>query len=427
MLRIDLIRDNPDYVIDALKKRGEDLSFVSKIRDFDTQRRALITERDLLRSQHNSISKEYGSLVKNKTDDSTRLNALRESTKNINEKITTLQDELTGIDKSLDDLLLRIPNIPLESVPEGFDESANKILRDEGIFPVFDFQPRPHWELGENLGIIDFQRGIKISGSRFYILAGLGARLQRALISWMLDVHTREHNYIEIIPPVMVKGKTLEGSGNLPKFSENLYRDIEEDFWWIPTAEVALTGLHSEEILSIDILPLNYVSHTPCFRREKAAHGRETRGIKRLHQFDKIEMYKITHPDDSEEAFFQLVEQAEKLCKLLNLPYRIVELCSGDLGFQSAKTYDIEVWAAGSEEWLEVSSCSNCIEFQAVRSNIRFRESNGAKPSFVHTLNGSGLAIPRILIAILENNQLSDGRVSIPEVLRPYMGCDIIG
>lgn len=427
MLRIDLIRDNPDYVIDALKKRGEDTSFVSKIRDFDTQRRALITERDLLRSQHNSISKEYGSLVKNNTDDSTRLNALRESTKNINEKITTLQDELSGIDKSLDDLLLRIPNIPLESVPEGFDESANKILRDEGIFPVFDFQPRPHWELGENLGIIDFQRGIKISGSRFYILAGLGARLQRALISWMLDVHTKEHNYIEIIPPVMVKGKTLEGSGNLPKFSENLYRDIEEDFWWIPTAEVALTGLHSEEILSIDSLPLNYVSHTPCFRREKAAHGRETRGIKRLHQFDKVELYKITHPDDSEEAFFQLVEQAEKLCKLLNLPYRIVELCSGDLGFQSAKTYDIEVWAAGSEEWLEVSSCSNCIEFQAVRSNIRFRESTGAKPSFVHTLNGSGLAIPRILIAILENNQLSDGKVSIPEVLRPYMGCDIIG
>jgi seryl-tRNA synthetase len=315
----------------------------------------------------------------------------------------------------------------LESVPEGADETSNRILREEGVLPTFDFQPAPHWELGENLGIIDFQRGIKISGSRFFILNGMGARLQRALISWMLDVHTREHNYVEIIPPVMVKEKILIGSGNLPKFADNLYHDIEEDYWWIPTAEVALTGLHSDEILLNDNLPLNYVSYTPCFRREKAAHGRETRGIKRLHQFDKVELYKITHPNDSDKAFYQLVEHVEKICKLLNLPYRVVELCSGDLGFQSAKTYDIEVWAAGSEEWLEVSSCSNCIEFQAVRSNIRFRENAGSKPDFVHTLNGSGLAIPRILIAILENNQLPDGRISIPEVLRSYMDSDVIG
>jgi seryl-tRNA synthetase len=414
-------------VCNAREKRGEDASFVYKILDYDAKRRPLITERDALRSEHNSISKEYGALVKDKVDDQERLNDLRESTKNINEKIILLQEELNTINISLRDLLLRIPNLPLESVPEGADETSNRILREEGVLPTFDFQPAPHWELGENLGIIDFQRGIKISGSRFFILNGMGARLQRALISWMLDVHTREHNYVEIIPPVMVKEKILIGSGNLPKFADNLYHDIEEDYWWIPTAEVALTGLHSDEILLNDNLPLNYVSYTPCFRREKAAHGRETRGIKRLHQFDKVELYKITHPNDSDKAFYQLVEHVEKICKLLNLPYRVVELCSGDLGFQSAKTYDIEVWAAGSEEWLEVSSCSNCIEFQAVRSNIRFRENAGSKPDFVHTLNGSGLAIPRILIAILENNQLPDGRISIPEVLRSYMDSDVIG
>jgi seryl-tRNA synthetase len=427
MLRLELIRENPNYVCNALEKRGEDASFVYKILDYDAKRRPLITERDALRSEHNSISKEYGALVKDKVDDQERLNDLRESTKNINEKIILLQEELNTINISLRDLLLRIPNLPLESVPEGADETSNRILREEGVLPTFDFQPAPHWELGENLGIIDFQRGIKISGSRFFILNGMGARLQRALISWMLDVHTREHNYVEIIPPVMVKEKILIGSGNLPKFADNLYHDIEEDYWWIPTAEVALTGLHSDEILLNDNLPLNYVSYTPCFRREKAAHGRETRGIKRLHQFDKVELYKITHPNDSDKAFYQLVEHVEKICKLLNLPYRVVELCSGDLGFQSAKTYDIEVWAAGSEEWLEVSSCSNCIEFQAVRSNIRFRENAGSKPDFVHTLNGSGLAIPRILIAILENNQLPDGRISIPEVLRSYMDSDVIG
>jgi len=427
MLRLELIRENPNYVCNALEKRGEDASFVYKILDYDAKRRPLITERDALRSEHNSISKEYGALVKDKVDDHERLNDLRESTKNINEKIILLQEELNTINISLRDLLLRIPNLPLESVPEGADETSNRILREEGVLPTFDFQPAPHWELGENLGIIDFQRGIKISGSRFFILNGMGARLQRALISWMLDVHTREHNYVEIIPPVMVKEKILIGSGNLPKFADNLYHDIEEDYWWIPTAEVALTGLHSDEILLNDNLPLNYVSYTPCFRREKAAHGRETRGIKRLHQFDKVELYKITHPNDSDKAFYQLVEHVEKICKLLNLPYRVVELCSGDLGFQSAKTYDIEVWAAGSEEWLEVSSCSNCIEFQAVRSNIRFRENAGSKPDFVHTLNGSGLAIPRILIAILENNQLPDGRISIPEVLRSYMDSDVIG
>jgi seryl-tRNA synthetase len=427
MVRLELLRENPDYVCNALEKRGEDASFVYKILDYDAKRRPLITERDALRSEHNSISREYGALVKDKVDDQERLNDLRESTKNINEKIILLQEELNTINISLNDLLLRIPNLPLESVPEGADETSNRILREEGVLPTFDFQPAPHWELGENLGIIDFQRGIKISGSRFFILNGMGARLQRALISWMLDVHTREHNYVEIIPPVMVKEKILIGSGNLPKFADNLYHDIEEDYWWIPTAEVALTGLHSDEILLNDNLPLNYVSYTPCFRREKAAHGRETRGIKRLHQFDKVELYKITHPNDSDKAFYQLVEHVEKICKLLNLPYRVVELCSGDLGFQSAKTYDIEVWAAGSEEWLEVSSCSNCIEFQAVRSNIRFRENAGSKPDFVHTLNGSGLAIPRILIAILENNQLPDGRISIPEVLRSYMDSDVIG
>jgi seryl-tRNA synthetase len=286
----------------------------------------------------------------------------------------------------------------------------------------FDFSPRPHWELGESLGIIDFERGVKLSGSRFYVLKGLGARLQRALISFMLDLHVNEHGYTEMYPPFMVKRECMVGSGNLPKFADNLYHDEEDDFWFVPTAEVPLTNLHRDEILPPDTLPLYYVAYTPCFRREKMSAGKDTRGIKRGHQFDKVELYKFVAQESSNEELEKMVDDAEEVCRRLGIPYRVLELCTGDLGFASTKSYDIEMWAPGCGEWLEVSSCSNCESFQARRANIRYRPEQRAKPEFVHTLNGSGLALPRTLIAVMENYQQADGSIVVPEVLRPYMG-----
>ena len=279
----------------------------------------------------------------------------------------------------------------------------------------------PHWELGEKLDIIDFQRGVKLSGTRFYVLKGMGAHLQRALISFMLDIHVQEHGYREIYPPFMVKRECMVGSGNLPKFGDNLYHDDEDDFWFVPTAEVPLTNLHRDEILDAESLPIYYVAHTACFRREKMAAGKDTRGIKRGHQFDKVELYKITKPDNSDEELEKMVADAEDVCRKLAIPYRVVQLCTADLGFAACKTYDIEMWAPGCDEWLEVSSCSNCGDFQARRASIRYRSQPGAKPQLVHTLNGSGLALPRVFIAVLENYQQADGTVLIPEALEPYM------
>ncbi|MFH0942196.1 MAG: serine--tRNA ligase, partial [Chloroflexota bacterium] len=290
----------------------------------------------------------------------------------------------------------------------------------------FSFTPAPHWQLGEALDIIDFERGVKISGSRFYVLKGQGAKLQRALINFMLNLHTTEHGYHEIYPPFMVKRECLVGSGNLPKFSDNLYRDAIDDFWFIPTAEVPLTNLHRDEIIAPGVLPLRYVAYTACFRREKMSAGKDTRGIKRGHQFDKVEMYKFTEPQNSNEELEKMVNNAETVCQKLGLPYRVIALCTADLGFASTKSYDINVWAASSGEWLEVSSCSNCGDFQARRANIRYRPTSEEKPRFVHTLNGSGLALPRIMIAVLENYQQADGTVAIPEVLRPFMGAEVI-
>ena len=300
------------------------------------------------------------------------------------------------------------------------------MVRQWGEPPRFDFTPLPHWELGELLGLIDFQRGVKLSGSRFYTMFGAGAKLERALIAWMLDLHTKEHGYTEVMVPLLVKRETMEGSGNLPKFGDNLYHDEEDDLWLIPTAEVPVTNLHADEVLPPGSLPRNYVAHTPCFRREKAAAGRDTRGIKRVHQFNKVEMYKFVEPETSEAELEKLVADAEDVCRRLELPYRIVQLCTGDLGFPSAKTYDIEAWAAGCQEWLEVSSCSNCTDFQARRARVRYRPDQNTRPQLVHTLNGSGLALPRVVIAILENGQRADGSVVIPEVLRPYTGFDTI-
>ncbi len=336
-------------------------------------------------------------------------------------KIKALEDDVRGRDRQLEELLLQVPNLPHPSVPQGESEADNVMVRSWGEPRTFDFTPVPHWKLGESLGIIDFERGVKLSGTRFYVLKGLGARLQRALIAFMLDLHTGEHGYLEVYLPFMVKRECMVASGNLPKFADNLYHDSEDDFWFVPTAEVPLTNLHRDEILLPGTLPIHYVAYTACFRREQMSAGKDTRGLKRGHQFDKVELYKFTEPATSDQELEKLVSDAEEVCQKLGIPYRVKQLCTADLGFASAKTYDIEVWAPGCDEWLEVSSCSNCGDFQARRANIRYRPSPEARPQFVHTLNGSGVALPRMVIAILENYQQADGSIIVPEVLQPYV------
>jgi seryl-tRNA synthetase len=340
----------------------------------------------------------------------------------IGDEIKILDGNLARIDTDLTDAMLRIPNLPHPSVPVGKDDSENVIVRVEGEPPAFDFEPAPHWDLGQALDIIDFDRGVKLSGSRFYVLKGQGARLQRALITWMLDLHTQKHGYTEVYPPFMVKSEILVGTGNLPKFGDNLYHDSEEDYWWIPTAEVPVTSLYRDEILEADQLPIYHVAYTPCFRREKMSAGRDVRGIKRGHQFDKVEMVKFVRPETSMDELSKLINDAEDVCRGLGISHRVIQMCTGDLSFVAAVKYDVEMWAPGCREWLEVSSCSNFMDFQARRSSIRYRPEPGAKPEYVHTLNGSGLALPRVMIALLETYQQPDGSILIPEVLRPYMG-----
>jgi seryl-tRNA synthetase len=306
-------------------------------------------------------------------------------------------------------------------VPVGPDESRNVVVRQEGEPRAFDFEPLPHWDLGPTLDIIDFERGVKLSGTRFYVLKGLGARLQRALITWMLDVHLAQ-GYTEIYPPYMVRQEMMVGAAQLPKFADNIYHDAEEDYWLIGTAEIPLTNLHRDEILEPGALPLKYMAYSACFRREKMSAGRDVRGMKRGHQFDKVEMYKLVEPETSYDELETMIHDAESVCQGLGIAYRLVQMCTGDLGFQAAAKYDLEMWAPGAEEWLEVSSVSNCTDFQARRANLRYRPERGAKPRYVHTLNGSGLALPRVMIAVLENYQQADGSIAVPEVLRPYMG-----
>jgi seryl-tRNA synthetase len=344
----------------------------------------------------------------------------------VGERIKSLEHAIGRNDEELNDRLLRIPNLVHPDVPDGEGAEDNVEVRRWGEARNFDFEPLPHWDIGTNLGIIDFERGVKISGSRFYVLMGLGARLQRALIAFMLDLHVNEHGCIEVYPPFMVKQETMLGSGNLPKFADNLYHDAEDDLWFVPTAEVPVTGLHRDEILEPGVLPLRYAAFTACFRREAMSAGKDTRGIKRGHQFDKVELYKFVEPHTSDDELEGMMRDAEEVCRRLELPYRVLRLCSGDLGFNAAKSYDIEVWAPGCGEWLEVSSCSNCIDFQARRANIRYRPQAGEKPQYVHTLNGSGLALPRVVISVLENYQQADGSVVVPEVLRSYMGVEAI-
>jgi len=413
MLDIKLIRENPELVRQALEKRGDTYG-LENILEADEHYRRLLRQVELLRSQHNQVSKQLGK-TKEKSPE------LIAEMRQIGGQISALQQETSQIKSNLESLLLELPNIPHPGVPLGKTTSDNVMVRTWGEPREFSFKPLPHWELGEKLGIIDFYRGVKLSGTRFYVLAGLGAHLQRALISFMLDLHVTEHGYKEIYPPFMVRQECMIGSGNLPKFSDNLYHDDEDDFWFIPTAEVPLTNLHRDELLDAEALPLYYVAYSACFRREKMAAGKDTRGIKRGHQFDKVELYKLTEPEKSDEELERLVADAEDVCRRLAIPYRVIQLCTGDLGFAACKTYDIEMWAPGCAEWLEVSSCSNCSDFQGRRANIRYRPEPGDKPRFVHTLNGSGLALPRVLIAVLENYQQPDGTVLVPEVLQPYM------
>jgi len=413
MLDIKLIRENPEPVRQALEKRGDSFALDS-ILEIDGRYRSLLRQTEELRARHNETSKQLGQSQEKPPQ-------LIVQMRQLGEQISSLQQQTKEAKADLDSMLLELPNIPHPSVPLGGGADDNVVVRTWGKPRELSFEPLPHWELGEKLDIIDFQQGVKLSGTRFYVLKGLGARLQRALISFMLDVHVNEHGYKEIYPPFMVKRECMVGSGNLPKFGDNLYHDEEDDFWFIPTAEVPLTNLHRDEILNADSLPLHYVAYTPCFRREKMAAGTDTRGIKRGHQFDKVELYKVTDPESSDEALEKLVADAEDICRKLDIAYRVVQLCTGDLGFAACKTYDIEMWAPGCAEWLEVSSCSNCGDFQARRANIRYRPEPGAKSEFVHTLNGSGLALPRVLIAVLENYQQADGTVLIPEALEPYL------
>jgi seryl-tRNA synthetase len=390
---------------------------VDNILALDTERRGIIVEVEALRAERNRASKEIGRL--RDTDARQRLIAqMRE----VGDRISTSEQVLRQVEQDLGTAMLTVPNTPHPTVPVGPDETHNVVAGVWGGPREFGFEAVPHWDLGPELGIIDFERGAKLSGSRFYVLRGVGARLQRALIAWMLDVHTRRHGYTEIYAPFMVKERCMWGAGQLPKFADNIYHDVEDDAWLIGTAEIPLTNLHRDEIVEAHELPLHYVAYSACFRREKMSAGRDVRGIKRGHQFDKVEMYKITTPESSYEELDRMVEDALDICRGLDIPHRLVEMCTGDLGFTAAKKFDIELWAPGCDEWLEVSSLSNCEAFQARRANIRYRPEPRAKPRFVHTLNGSGLALPRVMIAIIENYQQADGSVVVPEVLSPFMG-----
>jgi seryl-tRNA synthetase len=436
MLDIKLIRERPDFVKGELAKRGVDPGEVDRLLEVDQRRRKLQGEVDQLRADRKRRAREVGKLPPDeRAAEIAKIRAEEAEDNDVVAEIVSYQERTGGSDnptvrlaaqlvfaeKSVEELALTLPNIPRADVPVGSSEADNRVISSHGTPIEFTaFKPLPHWELGEKLGILDFDRGVKLSGTRFYVLSGAGARLQRALIAWMLDVKIREQGYLEIIPPLMVNTETVTSTGHYPKNSDTMYRDAEDDFWFIPTAEVPLTSLHRDETLDEHILPIYMTAYTPCFRREKMSAGRDVRGIKRGHQFDKVEMVKLVHPETSDDEFLKMVNDAEEICRRLKIPYRVVALCTADLSFASAVTYDLEMWAPGCGEWLEVSSISNCTDFQARRAKIRFK-TKGGKPELVHTLNGSGLALPRTMIAVLENYQNEDGSVTVPEVLRPYM------
>ena len=412
MLDLRFIRENVDVVREALANRS-DSAPIDEILELDAERRQKILELENLRRARREAARGR--------------EAAAEEGRRIRGQIKEMEDIVRDSEQRLEGLLLQVPNIPHASVPVGQSEDDDVIVRTWGEPKTFDFAPAPHWQLGESLGIIDFERGVKLSGSRFYVLKGFGARLQRALIAFMLDLHTNEHGYQEIYPPFMVKRECMVGAGQLPKFADNIYHDAEDDFWFVGTAEIPLTNLHRDEIILPGMLPFNYVAYTACFRREKMSAGRDTRGIKRGHQFDKVEMYKFCEAETSYDELEKMVANAEEVCRRLGLHYHVKELCTSELGFASAKSYDIDVWAPGCQEWLEVSSCSNCTDFQGRRANVRYRPTPDARPQFVHTLNGSGLALPRIMIAVIETYQQPDGSIAVPEVLREFVGAERIG
>jgi len=416
MIDLGYIREHTDEVRRALRDLNTTAP-IDEIVSLDEQRRSLLAEVEALRAERNRVSKEIPRIK-----DPEAKQELIASMRVVGARINDLEAELAPVQGRLDEALLEVPNLPDPSVPVGPDESHNVVVRTVGELPHFSFQPRPHWELGEALGLIDFERGVKIAGSRFYLLRGNAARLQRALIAWMIDVHVRDHGYEEVYPPFLVRRECLYGTAQLPKFAENQYYDAEDDLWLVPTAEVPVTNMYRDEILPEQQLPIYHVAYSACFRREKMSAGRDTRGIKRGHQFDKVEMVKFVKPQSSMDELMRLLDNAEDICRRLDLPYRVVQMCTGDLSFSAAVKYDIELWAAGCQEWLEVSSCSNFKDFQARRANIRYRSQENGRPQFVHTLNGSGLALPRLMIAILENYQREDGTIAVPEAVRPYMG-----
>jgi seryl-tRNA synthetase len=415
MLDLNLIREKPEMIKAAMRDLNADAP-IDRILVLDARRRELLTEAEGLRAERNTVSKEIS-----RSRDPQARQARIEEMRVVGDRIRELEEELKQVESDLTDAQLQVPNLPGPGVPVGPDEGHNVIVWEKGEPRAFDFEPVPHWDLGPTLDIVDFERGVKLSGTRFYVLKGLGARLQRALIAWMLDVHLAQ-GYTEIYPPTMVRREMMVGAAQLPKFADNIYHDAEDDYWWVGTAEIPLTNLHRDEILPADALPLNYVAYSACFRREKMSAGRDVRGMKRGHQFDKVEMYKLTTPETSYDELERLIADAEAVCRGLAIPYRLVEMCTGDLGFQATRKYDLELWAPGVQEWLEVSSLSNCTDFQARRANVRYRPERDAKPRFVHTLNGSGLALPRVMIAVMENYQQADGCILVPEVLRPYMG-----
>ena len=418
MLDVKLLRANLEEVKEKLKYRGEDLNDLDKFEDLDKRRRELIVETEQLKGRRNEVSQQIAMLKKEKKDADALIIEMRE----VGEKIKGFDQELRSIEEELDLIMMTIPNIPHESVPVGESEDENVETRKWGEVRDFGFEPKPHWELAADLGIIDFERAGKVTGSRFVFYKGLGARLERALASFMLDLHVEEHGYTEMLPPYMVNRASMTGTGQLPKFEEDAFLINSEDYFLIPTAEVPVTNYHRDEILSGDELPISYAAYSACFRSEAGSAGRDTRGLIRQHQFNKVELVKFVKPEDSYDELEKLTGHAEKVLQLLGLPYRVLKMCTADLGFTAAKKYDLEVWIPSYETYREISSCSNFEAFQARRANIRFRRDKNTKPEHVHTLNGSGLAIGRTIAAILENYQQEDGSVLIPEALQPYMG-----
>lgn len=422
MFDIKLLRSNFQEVKEKLKYRGEDISELDRFEELDSKRRELTVESEKLKNKRNEVSAQIAQLKREKKDAEPFILEMRE----VGEKIKKLDEELSVIEGQLNHLLLSLPNVPHESVPIGESEDDNVEIRKWGELPHFSFEPKPHWDLGVELGIIDFERAAKVSGSRFAFYKGLGARLERALINFMLDLHIEKHGYTEMLPPYLVNRTSLTGTGQLPKFEEDAFLVEKEDYFLIPTAEVPVTNYHRDEILSADDLPIKYAAYSACFRSEAGSAGRDTRGLIRQHQFNKVELVKFVKPEDSYDELESLVRDAEEVLQLLGLPYRVLNMCTADLGFTAAKKYDIEVWMPSYNTYREISSCSNFEAFQARRANIRFRREPKAKPEHVHTLNGSGLAVGRTVAAILENFQQPDGSVKIPEVLRPYFGRDEI-